>query len=123
MLKQALYLSLAVALFVGCKKDKDEVDNCEQPIGSEQLVFQYFNESIPEISSTPIEAKGNISYGEAFAQPTENGVEIVIPDVRIRTDQNNFAINTVKIDETAPLGECYILQDEFDTQQSSFQTN
>ena len=56
-------------------------------------------------------------------QPVDNGVDIVIPGVRIRTESSNYEITRIKIEEKAAGEECFILQNEFNNAQSSFQTD
>ena len=125
-MKTTYYLSFVLAFLTvfSCSNDNSG-PNCpgQGTIGSESLAYTYFNAGSPTVSSTPVSEAGNIFYEPAFAEPVNNGVDIVIPGVRIRTDNSNFEITRIKIEEKAPNEECYVLQNEFNNAQTSFQTD
>ena len=114
--------ALFLILLAGCKKDELNPD-CDQPIGGEYLTYRYFNEGTPTISADPTEVKGNITFDAATARAVNNGVRITVPGVRIRTDDNNYAITRLRIDERQNGEECFTFQSEFTNDQSSFQTD
>ena len=118
-----LPLALGLLFFVSACK-KDELDpGCDAPIGNESVTYRYYNDGTPTITPDPIETRGNISYDPAYARRVANGVEIVVPGVRIRTDNNNFAITRLQIDERQSGDNCFTFQSEFTNDQSSFQTD
>ncbi len=112
-----LLLSLAAC-------NKDELDpGCDQPIGDEYLTYSYYNDGTPTISADPTDTRGNISFDPAYARTVDNGVEITIPGVRIRSDDDNYEITRLQIDEKQAGESCFTFQSEFTNDQSSFQTD
>lgn len=116
--------ALLIILMYSCSSD-DSSSNCpgQGVIGNETLSYEYFNSGTPNVTNTPIEEDGNIFYENAFAEPVSNGVDIVIPGVRIRTETSNFEITRIKIEEKAAGESCYVTQNEFNNAQTSFQTD
>lgn len=119
-----LTAAILVVLIFSCSSD-DASSNCpgQGIIGNESLSYEYFNSGIPNVTSTPIEENGNIFYESAFTESVSNGVDVVIPGVRIRTETSNFEITRIKIEEKATGESCYVTQNEFNNAQTSFQTD
>lgn len=122
-MKRFFYCIVVVSIILWSSCGVDDNNCSEQTIGNEILTYNYFNDGTPTVSSSPIENQGNITFESAFATPVNNGVDIVIPGVRIRTKNHNFEIVRFKIDEKDSNDECYSFEDEFANDQSSFQTN
>ncbi|SEQ04656.1 vWA domain-containing protein [Neolewinella agarilytica] len=120
----SLFFILTILSLSTCKSDDDVIiPGCEGTIGDELLVYGYFNDGTPTVTSSPQQSRGNISFDPAFAEPVNNGVDIVVPGVRIRTESNNYEITRFKIDEKKRGDDCFIFQNEFANDQSSFQTD
>ena len=122
--RHKLNAALLTILMLSCSSD-DSSSNCpgQGVIGNEYLSYEYFNSGSPNVTSAPINEDGNIFYENAFTEPVPNGVDIVIPGVRIRTETNNFEITRIKIEEKATGESCYVTQNEFNNAQTSFQTD
>ncbi|MEM1001546.1 MAG: vWA domain-containing protein [Bacteroidota bacterium] len=118
-------LALLFLVCFSCSNDDDSPPACpgQGIIGNETLSYTYFNSGTPNVTSQPISEGGSIFYENAFAQPVNNGVDIVIPGVRIRTDDSNFEITRIKIEEKTIGDECFVVQNEFNNAQTSFQTD
>lgn len=119
-----LFMAFIGLSLLSCSND-DASNNCPGAgvISNDYITYQYFNSGAPNLSSNPILENGNIVYDQAFAQAVDNGVDIVIPGVRIRSESNNFEITRIKIEEKAAGDDCFVLQNEFDNAQTSFQTD
>jgi hypothetical protein len=115
-----LFLLFTILLLSSCF---DNNNSCpEKSIGEELLTFNYFNEGTPSVTPSPTEKKGNITFEPAFATPVFNGVEIVIPGVRLRSESHNLEIVKFKVDERTGKEACFEFQNEFTNAQSSFRT-
>jgi len=121
---QIFMLCASLAALSSCSKDDADSNNCpgEGVIGNEFLSYTYFNEGTPQLSNSPLDENGNIFYDPAFTETVANGVDIVIPGLRIRTAESNFEITGIKIEEKAANEECFVVQNEFNNSQTSFQT-
>jgi hypothetical protein len=118
-------LILMIGMLYGCSNDDDSGSNCpgQGVIGEESLSYEYFNTGTPSLTEMPVEQDGNIFFEAAFTQEVPNGVDVVIPGVRIRTEDSNFEITRIKIEEKAINDNCFVTQNEFNNAQSSFQTD
>ncbi len=125
MKSKVIFLIAIIIISISSKcEDDNAMDNdCTEKIGDQYLIYDYLNEGIPNISSAPKEESNNISYGVSNAADNGNNVvEIRIPGIRVRTNESNFEITTIKIDEKSP-NDCFVNQDEFSTGSTSFKTD
>ncbi len=114
----SLISTLVVVFFLSCGDDEPNRPECKTPIGSELLTYTYNNPGSPNISSLPINASQNITYGTPRATINGGEVEITIPGIRVRTQ-----IDAIQVDEQVQGDNCFVNQTEFRQTRSDFQTN
>ncbi len=119
----SLISTLVVVFFLSCGDDEPKRPECIDPIGSELLTYTYNNPGTPNISNLPINESQNITYGTPRAVVSGGEVEITIPGIRVRTQNNNFEITAIQVDEQVQGDNCFVNQAEFNQTRTSFQTN
>ncbi len=104
-----LLLFFLFFIFISCEPSPgpEPIPKCDEPIGDEILTFRYFNETKPIIHAIPGGKEGNITAGKPIVKKVENGIDIIIPEVRIRTENNNYEITKFSVDETEFEDDCF----------------
>jgi len=105
---------IILLLVSSCKKDEALPE-------SDYFVYEYYNDSQPEISITPIQLSGKVVVGQASAFDNGSDVIISIEGVRLQDDVSNYAITKFIIDEDK--GNGYMNQFEFGSNSSSIKTD
>ncbi len=124
MKRKILFVATSFILVLSsCSKERT-VEDCSEEgvIGNEFFTVSYFNEGTPTVSE-PFSVNGNISYDTPFAENVSNGVDVVIPGIRVRSQTNNFNITRVNIEERGNNEACFFVQNEFNLSDSSFSTD
>jgi hypothetical protein len=124
MKRKILFITTSLILvFSSCSKTRN-IEDCSEEgvIGNEYFTVNYFNEGTPTVSD-PFSINGNISFDTPFAENVSNGVDVVIPGIRVRSQTNNFNITRVNIEERGNNEPCFFVQNEFNLSDSSFDTD
>ena len=112
---------MALALFfIACGGDDDGPgDVCSSPLGSQFLVYSYFNNGTPTLTLDEQQSTGDVITRDAVAFENNNEITLAVPGIRLRSNQVNFEVNTFRVDEKGVGELCFVNEAEFEVSASN----